>query len=671
MMRIFAVLLCMSLSFSTAFAKQKPSDADHGAPHTWAPAAKQAIGSAFEARGAQSPVWFTVQSGILTEVFYPSIDQAQIGDLQLIVTDGAGFFSEQKRDVVSQVQMDREGMSVHISGKEISGAYQIEQDIITEPQHSAVRIRTVFIPLKPGLRAFVLFKPAISNTGSGDSGSIRGDAMTATEGSNLAPVHAAVLASTGWRVNSAGYVGVSDGWQDLSKHFQITEPAQSVGPGNIALTGELAADLTRMTQFEITLGFGATESQAIQSARDSMSIPFQASLQDYRAGWNRYLDGLGLKGHQRLSAAVIKMHEDKTQRGAIIASMTTPAIPGGTRAPESNQGGYHLVWPRDLYHAAIGLLSAGDIQTPTDVLRFLRERQKPDGSWHQNFFLDGTPYWHAIQMDQVSFPILLASMLKRSGVELTSQDLYMVRKAADYISANGPVTEQDRWEEIGGYIPSTIAAEIAALRVASRLLGDNQYYQKAWSWSQQIENWTVVREGSLGKNYYLRVSRSGNTQTPERIDLANEGGLAWNWDIMDGGFLELVRLGIRDWNSPEIVSTLAMYDRATPDLELRGVYRRYNRDAYGSSRIGGYWPVLAGERGEYAIASGQLTQARYQLATMESSGNETGLIPEQIIGFSQGHSVIGEGVPCPLVWSHAEHLRLSRSIRDGKIFDQP
>lgn len=639
-------------------------------PHFWAPAAKQAVGTAYEAKGAQSPLWFTLQSGILTEVYYPSIDQIQVGDLQLIVTDGIGFFSEQKRDVPAKVQIDPEGMGITLRGKDQSGAYEIHQSIVTESNSAALKIQTTLIPLKRGLRAFVLFKPAIANSGSRDLGRIENGALIATE--NHSSIFAAVVASTGWRKTSAGYVGYSDGWQDLSKNFVITEPAQHVGPGNIALTGELATDLSKPITFEIALAFGPSQEAAIETAQHALRTPFKTSFDRYQKGWKSYLDRLSLRGKERLSAAVIKMHEDKTERGAIIASMSTPAIPSHTRAPENNQGGYHLVWPRDLYHAAIGLLAAGDRQTPTDVLKFLRTRQKNDGSWHQNFYLDGRPYWKAVQMDQVAFPILLADMLRRHGYALSSSDLTMISKAADFIFHRGPTTEQDRWEEIGGYIPSSIAAQIAALRVASALLKRPHWFAKADEWSRQIENWTRVHQSQIGKDYYIRVSQSGNPDAWERFDIANGGGPAWNWELLDGGFLELVRLGVRAPYHPTVLSTLAIYDQWAPELNTHGIYRRYNRDAYGPHHQGGYWPVLAGERGEYALVARQWEEARSQLQALEASANETGLLPEQVMGFRKGgQPIIGDGAPCPLVWSHAEHLRLARGLRDKKVFDMP
>src|SRR4051794_40268664 len=109
-------------------------------PYQWAPALKQAVGTSYEAASAQSPVWFTLAEGVLTEVFYPTVDQAQVGDLQFLVTDSKSFFSEQKRDVMSEVRYLDEGMTVHVSGIDKTGSYRIDQEIVADTAAPVVRI---------------------------------------------------------------------------------------------------------------------------------------------------------------------------------------------------------------------------------------------------------------------------------------------------------------------------------------------------------------------------------------------------------------------------------------------------------------------------------------------------------------------------------------------------
>ena len=72
-----------------------------GIPPRWTSSAKDGIGTAIS---AASRVWFTHSHGILNEVYYPSVDSACTRDFGLIVTDGAQFFSEEKRDTTTQAE---------------------------------------------------------------------------------------------------------------------------------------------------------------------------------------------------------------------------------------------------------------------------------------------------------------------------------------------------------------------------------------------------------------------------------------------------------------------------------------------------------------------------------------------------------------------------------------
>jgi glucoamylase len=691
---IFAAAITITPQY---FAHAEPVGAP-GIPHRWAPAMKQAIGTAYEEGTASSPVWFTLAQGILTEVFYPSPDQAQVGDLQFIVTDGQGFFSEQKTDCDSHVTYLDEGMTVVVTGQEKTGRYTFEQEIVADPAAPVVRIKTTFHWNQPGLRLFTLFKPAINNTGAQNLASASEQGLFATKDivSNAgnvrtsSQVYAALVPSIPFVSVSTGYVGYSDGWQDLSKNFHITVTDREAGPGNVALTGEIPVGGAPDFTYDIALGFGGDLDAAQTLAQTSLQVPFESVKANYEAGWRGYLGELSANMSDkrffsestfaRRSAQIIRMHEDKANPGAIVASLSNPAVPESDNAMDGS-GGYHLVWPRDLYHAAMGLMAAGDTRTPVNVLHYLEKNQKSDGSWAQNFWVDGTPYWRGLQMDEVGFPILLAAQVQSRGLyRLTSTDLDVVKRAASFILSHGPSTQEDRWEEIGGYLPDTIATEVAALKVATTLTGDSSYATVANQWQSLIERWTLAPQGIWGKNYYIRVSPNGTPENPEPIQIANGGGQADATDILDGGFLNLVRLGIRSANDPRILTTLQAYDNpdsgiAATDPTGAITYRRYSKDSYGEGRVGGYWPLLAGERGHYSILAGDMDQARAQLYIVEKSAIDSGLIPEQTIGAptseSSNGSNAGLGVACPLVWAHAEDILLHRSIEEGNVFDSP
>ena len=171
----------------------------------------------------------------------------------------------------------------------------------------------------------------------------------------------------------------------------------------------------------------------------------------------------------RTSVAVLRSHESKDFLGGVIASLS---IPWGFNKGDEDLGGYHLVWPRDLVETAFGFLAAGAEPDALRVLRYLEVTQEVAGNWAQNMWLDGRPYWDGMQMDEAAFPILLVDMVRRLS-PLVLGDLQrwwaMVSRAAGYIIRNGPVTQQDRWEEDAGYSPFTLAVEVSGLLAAADL----------------------------------------------------------------------------------------------------------------------------------------------------------------------------------------------------------
>src|SRR3984885_13774872 len=142
--------------------------------------------------------------------------------------------------------------------------------------------------------------------------------------------------------------------------------------------------------------------------------------------------------------------------------------------------------------------------------------QIDDGSFAQNFWVDGTPFWTGIQLDELAFPILLAHKLWRSD-GLRDFDPYpMVLKAAAYLIRQGPAPRPERWEEAGGYSPSTLAVHIAALVCAANFAADRGdsnsellLLQVADWLEANIEAWTVTNEGTLvdgARRHYVRLN---------------------------------------------------------------------------------------------------------------------------------------------------------------------
>ncbi len=629
-----------------------------------------------------------------------------MGDLQFIITSGAPgkhTFSEQKRDTVSRVEFaDGSSSDVRISGEAKDGSYRFVQTLATDPANPVLRIKTrIEWSAQPNgnpNRVFILFKPALRNTGNSDRAWVTSDYLAAEElkiaNERFPSAGTVLLSDRGWLRTSAGVVGVSDGWQQLKKTGKLTDFSKQAGPDSVALTGELEVPAGDSFEFELTVGFGPTARDALRSVQRSEVRSFEQIQADYNRGWEHYLSTLKQNSagaaeilkeeFLKKSALILKMHEDKQSPGALVASLSKPGIPDADRSQEGT-GGYHLVWPRDLYHSAMGLLAVGDQTTALQVLKYLAQSQKKDGSWSQNYWIDGTPYWQGLQLDEVAFPILLAGRLMKEGAIQTPEQkqiaLTLVKKAANFIVQNGPYSPQDRWEEIGGYIPSTLAAQVAALWIAADLLGDLEIQRIAANWDSQIERWTTAPRGSpYGEGYFVRSSPSGTPSLDEILNLANGAGSARAVEIIDGGFLELVRLGIRSPGHPAIQKTLEVYDSFSPEVSeasdvrysssVASAHRRYNRDFYGESREGGFWPLLAGERGMYALMNGDRSRAIAQLRLMQAHSLPSGMIPEQTTEAHRQTSV-GKGVACPLAWAHAEALVLARSLVEGTSFDRP
>ena len=614
-----------------------------GIPARWTSSAKSGLGTAVS---RDSRVWFTLSHGILNEVYYPRVDHACTRDLGFIVTDGQTFFSEEKRDARSETLQVSPGIPAYrIRNTAVDGRYRIEKEVLTDPWRDVVLQRVRFVPLQGTLadfRLYVLLAPHLANRGSGNTawvGDYKGAPMLFAERDH----HALALASSApWLARSAGFVGVSDGWQELQAHKRLDRTYTRAENGNVAVTGEIDLESSNGT-FVMALGFGPTAMEAGQHALISLLEDFDDIHAEYVRSWKawhaRLNNGIPRKSRSLLyhtSAAMLRAHESKRVEGGIIASLS---IPWGFSKPDDDLGGYHLVWPRDLVETAGGFIAMGAHEHVRRVLRYLQVTQEPDGHWSQNMWLDGTPYWHGIQMDETALPILLVDLAARHGVIDASwrESLWpMVRRAAAFLARNGPVSPQDRWEEEPGYSPFTIATEIAALLVAADLAdaasnktAADYLRETADAWNASIERWLYFSGTELARQhgvdgYYVRVA------VPDRADAASPChgfvpiknrppdqavGPAALMVSLDA--LAFVRFGLRAADDPRIVNTVKVVDATLKVETPRGpVWHRYQGDGYGEHADGGpfdgtgvgrAWPLLTGERAHYELAAGRRT----------------------------------------------------------------
>ena len=426
-----------------------------------------------------SRIWFTLSHGILNEIYFPRVDQACTRDQGLLITDGARFFSEEKRHCRFENVSLEPGVPVYeLTNTENQGRYKIYKEVFSDPYRNVIVQKIRFEPLEGKLadyRLYALLAPHLANCGAGNTGWIgdyKGVPMLFAEHKDTA---LAFACSAPWKKMSVGFAGTSDGWQDISQHYQMTWEYTRAENGNIALTGEI--DLAACGgEFVLALGFGGMWSEAGQQARSSLLEAYEDLRDHYVWHWKQWQDTL-LKLDEparerdlyRPSVAVLRSHESKDFLGGVIASLS---IPWGFNKGDEDLGGYHLVWPRDLVETALGFLAAGAELDALRVLRYLESTQEADGHWAQNLWLDGRPYWGGMQMDETAFPILLVDMLRREA-KYALGDLQrwwkLVERAAKFIVRNGPVTQQDRWEEDAGYSPFTLAVEIAGLLAAADL----------------------------------------------------------------------------------------------------------------------------------------------------------------------------------------------------------
>ena len=733
----------------------------------WTSSAKSGVGTAHDGR---SLVWFTLSHGIVDEVYYPRVDQANIRDFGLLVTAAGGFFSEEKRDTASTVHLLGPGVpGYRVINRCTRERFEIEKTILADPERDVLVQRVRFRALvgaPQDYRVFALLAPHIGNQGYGNDGwcaSYKGVPMlfAQREGVSLA-----LACDAGWRATSSGYVGVNDGWHQVKNAGELTERYTEARNGNVALTGEIDLASARRTRHEddsvevvLALAFGGGPAEAAQRARMTLASRFAGIERSYLRGWTHFHEqtigpmpateqamnpeagrqsaqrDLASHAHQstrahtitrkhpprgdrrkreelelpasvldlyHMSAAILAAHEDKRASGALIASLS---IPWGSAKGDHELGGYHLVWPRDLVESAGALIAVGHHMRARRTLRYLVSTQEADGNWAQNLWLDGTPYWTGVQMDETAFPILFAELLRRED-QLSDLDPWpMIRGAAGYIVRNGPVTGQDRWEETGGYSTFTIAAQVSALLVASQFADRASepaiaqlLIATADAWNEGIERWTYVTDTPLARRvgvegYYVRIAPDDvcdeSPASGGMIPIKNRSAeTTWQHytEVVSPDALALVRFGLREAKDARIVDTVRVIDEVLRCRTATGpAWYRYNGDGYGEKSdgspfdgtgIGRPWPLLAGERAHYELAAGRPETAMQLLGVMRAQASDGGMLPEQVwdaddIPALELRNGRATGSAMPLAWAHAEYAKLVRSLVDGRVFDMP
>jgi glucoamylase len=647
--------------------------------------------------------------GTLNEIYYPTIDRPQTRDMELLFTDEETFVHEEKRDFTYDFSyLDPDAPAVRVTGTAPGGLYKVTKEFLSDPHHPVVMV-SVHIEAAPEilekLKCYALLAPHLDGGGAGNSAR---SINVAGSRAILAWKHHVSLAmgcDCGFSRSSCGFVGSSDGFQDLLKNRKMTwEFGQAIN-GNIAVMGEIQCK--HVQRFTLAISLGDGHHAALAGLMQTLSTPYELHSKRFIEQWHRAASpsrlGFFSTDHGRLmrvSHDILLTHEDKTYSGAFIASAS---IPWGASKSDDDLGGYHLVWTRDMVQTATALLACGRIDTGRRALVYLACTQQADGGFAQNFWIDGTAYWSGIQLDEVAFPIILAWRLWKLDGLGNFEVMPFVQSAASFLCRYAPVTQQERWEENAGYSPSTLAAVIAGLVCAADLARAHgipdlaAFLEDYADWIEaHLDDWTTTNDGVLlpdVKRHYVRINPPApgepfhNDSIPVgTIQIANRGpDEKSNYEareVVDGGFLELVRYGIRRPDDPLIVDTLKVIDHVLKIETPNGTcWRRYNHDGYGQKKDGGpfdgwgqgrAWPLLGGERAHYELAAGHdVTQF---ITAFERFSSVGGMLPEQVwdhadmpeqgmfLGFSAGSAQ-------PLVWAHSEYLKLLRSVADGEIFD--
>lgn len=664
----------------------------------WSTAQKDCVGTAL----GQARLWFTIGQGIVTEVFYPRIDIPQIRDLGFIVADDQGFWQELKALPEYAVDLVDPGVPFPAI-RHRHERFTFTLQVCADPSRDVLLLDFV-LEGDAALRPYLLCATRLGADATQNRAWVDDWAGRAVLWAEQGPFGLALACrDVGGRSAlgpcSVGEVGVSDLWQDFHRHGRMRWRYGVAGPGEVALGGCLPRAGT------LALAMGTSREAAGTLAWSSLVEGFTAVRDAYCRGWRDWRpdDAMSASWSARLPPAVqtlyrrstnvLHVHEDRTFPGALVASLS---IPWGESS--DSQGGYHLVWARDLVESAGALLATGAHHEARRILGYLISTQQADGHWLQNQWLGGKPFWQGIQLDEAAFPVLLAAALRSRDAlgDIAVED--MITRALQFIIRHGPCTAQDRWEEDSGINTFTLAVAIAALVEGAEFLSGrarDAALMVADDWNARLEDWTFVTDTDLARRfdvpgYYLRIApddilhHDGAQHAWLRIkNRADDPHLPASAQVSTD-FLQLVRYGLRAADDTHVVASVRVVDGLLKtDTPSGPVWHRYNGDGYGEhpdgqpfdgTGQGRGWPLLVGERGHYAISAG--ADALPYLETMTRMTGRGGLLPEQIW---DSDPVPGKGLfpgkptgsAMPLVWAHAEFIKLCHSQVLGYPVDRP
>jgi glucan 1,4-alpha-glucosidase len=696
-----------------------------------------------------SRVWFTLTEGALTEARFPRIDVMNVRTLDYLIRcpeDGYTVRTHTERgELTDTIERRVEPVNDdalryrHVFSEDGDGrghAWRLTVEYATDPAYDALVADVNFTADDDReYQLFAVGDAALANTGTRDRGLRVGepgnynllvrdpsaytgeveDPLLVDEDGNGYSVAMALATTDRFEWATVGVAG-SDDMAELFAGEELPDTRTSVDDENVVLVGRMGSGSS--VTGTIAAGFArrANTAAALGEANGALERGFGTVKKAYADTWRSALSETtvpddmtgGLTKQYRTALMSLIAVEDKTYHGASIAS---PSVPWGraVTADEAKGYGYNFVWSRDLYQVFSVFIETGFDHIAVEQLEYIYEYQQDErGFIPQNTYVNGTTRWGGEQMDNISFPAVMAYQLWEAGVDFedAGYDYEHVRRSADYVARNGPATAQERWEEEAGYSPSSIAAEVAGLACAGKLAIETGETADAlvWlaladHWTNRVEDWTATTTGTDRHDetpYYVRVTRDGNPDAGHLRTLANDGPTLDERDIIDAGFLDLVRLGIKPPDDPVIRNSLDEVDSTIRvDAESAAGFYRYNGDGYGEratgdpggpwsvehSGKGRLWPLLTGERAEYELLAekpggqGGLDPMDC-LETISAFANSGRMIAEQVwnrehgtdYGWSFGE---GTGSATPLAWSMAQYVRLAHGINAGAPVETP
>jgi glucan 1,4-alpha-glucosidase len=720
--------------------------------NTWMTGETYGVGTAC---GRESRVWFTLTEGALSQPRFPRVDLLQFRLLDFLVVEHDGDYTarthnetrlDDDEETITRTTEPGESCALvfrqQITENSDDNAWELDVEYVTDPDCASILLDISF-RAHDGKRydLYVVGESAINGYMAGTRSECietdGGYALASWDSGNHEP---AFQNEDGQPYDVAGALTTTSGfpWATVGSYddehirelfergerHELEDAVSRDAPGETGpqrvLVGSLGTGSETVTR-TVALGFAeeGDTAAALEAAQATLAAGYEDRRGAYVEGWESYLDERpvpdAVAGTPELEAQyysalmVLRAAEDKTFRGAGVAS---PCVPWGDNVDASvpRDYGYNFTWSRDLYQVFTALSAVGDTERARHAVEYLYEyQQREDGFLPQNTYLDGRTRWDGEQLDNIAYPSVMVYQLDSAhdiGFADISVEYADVRRSLEYLLREGPRTEQERWEEEDGYSPSTIAAVAAGLGCGAQLAAEQGeradalvYLAHADQWRLAVDDWCGTEEGTDDHDqtpYYVRITDDAEPDEPSQRELANNGPTLDERDIVDAGFLELVRLGLRTHDEQIIQNSLSVVDETIRvDTPNGPAWYRYNGDGYGElgpaepdeggpwstdrNGTGRLWPLLTGERGEYELLagtdSGPLAPENL-LESLAQFANSGRMLPEQVwdkpdgtdFGWEFGE---GTGAATPLAWTMAQYVRLAHSIDAGEPVETP